>query len=236
MNIARKDILFILGSGASVDSGLPTYRGPEGIYTSSDLDPEDYFSKINIAKDIDKVWDFFRPLYKQISKATPGLTYTKLAEVLEKHPNSTIITQNIDGLAQQIIKTIPIIEVHGTSKTMTCMNKHCMSKHNVNLDKPECSCGYWCRPDIVCYGENLDPRALRDCFIQSKKAYKYVTIIGTTVQFSYLVAFIHNAKRKGAKVIHINPDSDYGLTIKKNEISIRATAFDGLVQFMENYD
>jgi hypothetical protein len=72
---------------------------------------------------------------------------------------------------------------------------------------------------------------MTECYKVSKKFYKYVIVIGTTIQFSYLKDFINNAKRRFAKVIHINPDDSYEYHIKKNENWIQNNSFDGLTEF-----
>lgn len=232
VNNKQCDILFILGSGASVDSGLPTYRGPTGIY-KDEFDPEKYFSNLNINNDIDKVWDYFRPLLKASINATPGPTYNIMKKIIDKFPKSAIITQNVDGLAYKMIDNIPLVEIHGNNRRMKCMHKKCEKIHDININKPFCECGYWCRPDITCYGEMLDIKKMTDCYKVSKKFYKYVIVIGTTIQFSYLKEFLNNAKRRFAKVIHINPDDSYEYHIKKNERWIKETAFNGLTQFYD---
>ncbi len=70
------------------------------------------------------------------------------------------------------------------------------------------------------------------CCKLSKKFYKYVIIIGTTLQFPYLNKLKNNPKCRYAKIIHINPDDNYDI-IKKNEIWIKETSYDGLKQFLD---
>jgi hypothetical protein len=72
------------------------------------------------------------------------------------------------------------------------------------------------------------------CCILSKKFFKYVIIIGTTLQFSYLKKFKNNAKCRYAKVIHINQDDNYDI-VRKNEIWIKETSYDGLKKFLSEY-
>jgi len=238
----KKDILFILGSGASVDSGLPTYRGPNGIYKDEDY-PEKYFQNINFnnilniwnVPEIEKVWDFFRDLYITSFNKDLGPTYKEIENIITKYPNSCIITQNIDGLALKLNCNIPIIEIHGNNRNMMCMNKKCKKINKINIDNPYCECKSYCRPDIVCYGEELDSKKVEQCCKETKKFYKYVVIIGTTLQFDYLKRFIQNAKRRFAKVIHINPDKNYVENVGKNEIWIKDNALEGLKYFQNKY-
>ncbi len=231
-----KDFLIILGSGASVDSGLPTYRGPEGIYTNDDFDPETFFSKISIKNDIDKIWDFFNPLLKQTIQCSPGPTYTAIDDLLKKYPNSFIITQNIDGLIYKVIDESKFVEIHGNNRNMICVNKNCQLIQPININKPSCDCGFWCRPDIVCYGESLDTKKVQKCNIETKKFYKYVLVIGTTLQFGYLKTFVENAKRRFAKVIHINPDTNYITNVRDNEYWIKMDSKSGIKMVVDVLD
>ncbi len=237
-SIDINDILFILGSGASVDSGLPTYRGPSGIY-NGDFSPEQFFSDIDIEKDIDKVWDYFRPLLISSISANPGPTYSKIKEILELYPKSSIITQNIDGLIAKALDSskVPIVELHGNNRNMICLN--CNLKMPINLDNLYChSCGNKCRPDITCFGESLDNDKFQKCIDESVKKYKYIIVLGTTLRFRYLKYFISNALTKSSKIIHINPDDDYIDSFNINNpvnIWIKLKSVEGLEDFIKTY-
>ena len=140
-----ESIFFILGAGASFDSGLPTYRGPSGLYDGKEK-PEDILS---LYSPLDKVWDFLAPLYEKISESKPGLTYDLIKELGKKYPGSFILTQNIDGHA--LSTEIPVVEIHGTWKTMVCMK--CQERIITNLQTRKCQCGNIYRPDIVLYDQ-----------------------------------------------------------------------------------
>lgn len=76
------EIIFILGSGASVDSGLPTYRGIGGIYKDNSY--EHFLSYENFKKNPRDIWEFHKELYHQISSIEhPGKTYLKIKELSE---------------------------------------------------------------------------------------------------------------------------------------------------------
>ncbi len=66
------------------------------------------------------------------------------------------------------------------------------------------------------------------CNIETKKFYKYVLVIGTTLQFGYLKTFVENAKRRFAKVIHINPDKNYMSNVRDNEYWIKMDSESGI--------
>ena len=139
------------------------------------------------------------------------------------------MTQNIDGYASKI-KNIPIIEIHGNHEFMSCIE--CCTQYKSNPDDFMCKCGSPCRPDVVLYGEDLPDKKVHQTYKLLKRKYKYIMIIGTSLQFPYLREFINKAKQKGAKVIHINPDEDYSSNVRDGEIWLRCDATTGLKTFL----
>jgi NAD-dependent deacetylase len=204
-------IFFILGAGASVDSNLPTYRGPGGLYISSHIKAEDFLS---VNSSVDDIWTFLDPLYSKIKNNKPGPTYQNLKKFANTHPRSFILTQNIDNYATDT--ELPVIEMHGSWKTMTCLV--CKSVKPSDSSSYKCSCGGFCRPDIVLFDEKLPKEKVHQLYSYIKRRPTHVIVIGTSLQFPYLRVFINKAKQRGAKVIHINPAEDYGENVKKNEI------------------
>lgn len=118
--MVRSGAVFILGAGASVDSGLPTYRGIGGIYN----DNPEYKSKLSAFSSNTEIWSILKPMYETISITQPGPTYIGLQNVIDKlgRQNCNIMTQNIDGFALTINCT-EIIELHGTWKTCSHISR-----------------------------------------------------------------------------------------------------------------
>jgi NAD-dependent SIR2 family protein deacetylase len=255
------DIFFILGSGASFDSGLHTYRGVNGYYNNvkhEESPPQilSYYNSDN-KEGLSKIWTFLKPLYDSINNDTiydkfqklmiryPSLsiiaqhikglttTYDVLNQVINRFPASFILTQNIDGYASQI-ENVPIIEIHGNSETMSCIQCYTQYKSDPNNFMCQC-CGSPCRPNIVLYREDLPDKKVHQIYKLLKRKYKYILIIGTSLQFPYLREFISKAKQKGAKVIHINPDKDYFSHVRDGEIWFRCDANSGLKTFLNFY-
>lgn len=202
-------ILFILGSGASVDSGLYTYRGNNSIngsiVTCRDSN-EDHWLK--------NQW-----LIEKLKEVKPGETYSLIQNIIDKYKTSvTIMTQNIDGLVN-IIKDAKIIELHGTVNESICDNCGNIEGIKYIHDEKKCShCNSNLRPNIIRIGENLkvDFRS----YIKKRK-YDLVIIVGTTLQFPYLRWIIGRAKcnNQYTKVIHINPDENYNDPYDKDVMS-----------------
>lgn len=236
-----KEILFLLGSGCSVDSGLFTYRG--------DTKYENY-REVNNQDTLDDIWKYLRPLYESISNASLGNTYIKLQELLDIYPNSDIFTQNIDCLANNLKINGNIVELHGNVKHMYCTK--CKTKVNVDFNNLICDCKNKYRPNIILLGENLNPNTSQMIGTILKNKYKYVLIIGTTLQFPYLRDIVNKAKGKKAQIIHINPDEKYDnpqciknthysvtktryeSNVRKNEIFLNMTAAEGIEHIINN--
>lgn len=200
MNI-NKGILFLLGSGASVDSGLKTYRGLNSI-NGSIVDVDDSY-EVQWAKH-----DWLIQTLYDIKDNGISDTYATLQAIVDKvgKDKVTVMTQNIDGLIKQVTGA-KIIELHGTVRESIC--DYCGNIEDIKYrcDDKKCSkCGKMLRSNIIRLGENLkvDYRSI------SKRAkYDLVVIVGTTMQFDYLRWIVGRAKMGGSKVIHINPDPAY---------------------------
>lgn len=237
------DLLILLGAGASVDSGLPTYRGRED---------GSYFVPISCYDGYSKMWDHFKYLYECVKDCKPGVTYDLLSELLNKYPKSNILTQNVDGYALSL--PTQVIELHGNINTMYCMK--CEVETSTDPDNLTCkSCNGKMRPNVILLDEALDRNVIMKAKNICKQNYKHVLIIGTTLQFPYLRQLISLAKGRGSKVIHINPDPHYNDTqiseisnystlgkklksehnVRKKEIWIQKTSSEGIQDFINNY-
>lgn len=219
-------IFFILGAGASVDSGLYTYRGANRKYDNYDeivelLDG----SKWNDNKY--KIWDYLEEFNNEINKIQLGETYKLIDQLYKKFPKSFVLTQNIDGLIKNI--NVPSIEMHGSLKYMKCIA--CNNMYDIDFKNKHCSCGELCKPDVILYNEDLDKRKMDDVYkLIKKNKPDYLIIIGTSLQFSYLDTFIKKSKVQKMKRFHINPDENY--KCNKGENFIGNTSNDGLRMFL----
>jgi len=229
-------IFFILGAGASVDSGLPTYRGSEGLYTSiGDYNKVTKF--LSIETPLQDLWSFMEPLYKSVNENLPGKTYKLIKEIGGIINNSFILTQNIDGNA--LSTGLPIVEIHGDCRTMYCIDKRCPKGCYQKLipvdNEYKCECGATCRPNVVLFGESLDQRKIMQVYTFIKRGPKYIVIIGTSLQFPYLEVFISKAKQRGSEVIHINPDPEYSNNIGKHEEWLMVNSSEGLEILVDRF-
>ena len=167
-----ENIVFFGGAGVSTESGLPDFRGEEGLYRKKyGRAPESYFSIRLLKTDPE---EFFRFQRKRVMSYTakPNAAHLKLAEwekagklaELEKQGKlRAIITQNIDGL-HQAAGSRNVLELHGNMRRAHCMFCHKGYDISAVLESegvPRCRiCHGIIKPDTVLYGERLNKRLL----------------------------------------------------------------------------
>ena len=169
MDLARyRRIVVLTGAGISHSAGLPTYRGPGGLWT----DPEvaALSEATAFATRRDEVCDLFWRLRQAIARVEPTPAHRALAAFEARLPADarfTIITQNIDGLHQRA-GSRSVCEYHGSLRCWRC--ETCGARIEPPAgDSPRC-CGARMRPDLVAFGEPIPveaertaKHALRDC-------------------------------------------------------------------------
>ena len=192
------------GAGISVESGIPPFRGENGLWNKIDpifLDTS-YFYKYP-----DKSWHLIKEIfYEFFGKAKPNDAHYALAELEEKKLLDVIITQNIDNLHQQA-GSKDVIEFHGTSRKLACTN--CDSQFEASAElltvlPPKCTnCSGILKPDFVFFSEPIPEPARNRSFKEAEIADVFI-LIGTTgeIQPASMIPMI--TKRNGTKIIEIN--------------------------------
>ena len=192
------------GAGISVESGIPPFRGENGLW--SKYDP--VFLDINFFKSNPlRSWNLIKEIfYDFFGNAKPNQAHVGLAE-LEKAGNlNAIITQNIDNL-HQLAGSREAYEFHGNSRELVCM--HCHKKYpvkEIDLDElpPICPhCSNILRPNFVFFGEPIPEPAQSKSFRESEIADVFL-VIGTTGEIMPASVIPYQAKENGAVIIEIN--------------------------------
>jgi NAD-dependent deacetylase len=192
------------GSGISVESGIPPFRGKNGLWTK--YDP--VFLDINyFHSHPEKSW----PLIKEIfcdyyGKVNPNAAHFSLPVLEKTGLLHSVITQNIDNLHQEAGSKL-VYELHGSCKYLVC--EKCLKKYPVSeIDlinlPPVCSvCGSVLKPDFVFFGEPLHEPAHTNSLVEAKNAEVFL-LIGTSgeVMPSSLIPF--EAKKNKCKIVEIN--------------------------------
>jgi NAD-dependent deacetylase len=226
---AARAVAAMTGAGISAESGVPTFRGADGLwrtYSASDLATPEAF-----ARDPGLVWQWYRWRQGLVGRARPNAGHLALARLQARVPAFTLMTQNVDGLHQRAGST-NVIELHGTLWRARCA-RGCGVVQNLagaapgrdagdgSAPPPACPCGALLRPDVVWFGEPLDEaridlalRAARDCDV--------FLAVGTSALVYPAAALPLVAGRAGALVVEINLD-DTPLT-PQADIALRGRA------------
>ena len=198
------------GAGISVESGIPPFRGPGGLWNK--YDPEildiNYFNQKPA-----EAWAVIKELfYDFMGNAVPNAAHLALAEMEKMGYLQAIITQNIDNLHQKAGNTT-VWEFHGNSRDLVCMGcgkKYRVAGLDLNILPPKCEkCGHILKPDFVFFGEGIPEPAMSNSFAEIDKADVFI-LIGTTGEIMPASLIPFRAKENGKKLIEINiSESNY---------------------------
>ncbi len=216
-----KHLICLTGSGISAESGIPTFRGKEGLwrkYRAEELATYEAF-----IKNPKLVWDWYKWRMGIIKIAKPNKAHLTLAKWEKNGLLKTTITQNVDGLHQRAGNS-NVIELHGNIWRARCIK--CGYKTYFEdipkEDLPRCiKCNGLLRPDVVWFGESLNVSELNKAYEEALKA-DVLIVIGTS-GIVYPAAYIPiYAEEHGAKIIEINPTETALTNIANIKLKMKA--------------
>ena len=158
-------IVFFGGAGMSTESGIPDFRGVDGLYHQQyQYPPETIISHSFYRQNPQEFYRFYknRMLFPE---AEPNRAHLALAKLEAEGKLKAVITQNIDGL-HQAAGSKEVLELHGSVHRNYCTRcgKFYSQEDILNMDEPDgiprCSCGGTIKPDVVLYEESLDQEVL----------------------------------------------------------------------------
>ncbi len=204
--LAAKSVCLLTGAGISAESGIPTFRGKEGLWKT--YRAEQLATPMAFIQDPKLVWEWYDWRRGIIASKDPNAGHLVLAEWEELFSDFTLITQNIDGLHQRA-GSHNVIELHGNIWKHRCIDENTIiENHDFPLKKipPHCEkCGALLRPHVVWFGESLDGSILHKSF-QLSSSCDVMFSIGTSAVVQPAASLPLSAAQAGAKVIEINPD------------------------------
>ena len=222
-----KKIVFVTGAGISQESGIPTFRGKDGLWRNYDAMK---LATINAFYDNPKlVWEWYNERRKNIFSAEPNLGHKAIAE-LEKFVKVVVLTQNIDGLHQRAGST-EVLELHGSIVKIKCTV--CDFKNEILTEfiriPPLCKCGNILRPDVVWFGESLPQEIWQQAMIHASKC-DVMIVVGTSLAVSPANTLPIYAKQNKATLIEINTEET--IMSSDMDLSIRNTSVIALPEFV----
>ncbi|MFW5644774.1 MAG: SIR2 family NAD-dependent protein deacylase [Bacteroidota bacterium] len=220
------------GAGISVESGIPPFRGPEGIW--SKYDPTvleiDYFRQ-----QPKESWEAIRDIfYQHFHKAAPNSAHIALAKLEKAGFIKAIITQNIDNLHQEAgSKTV--WEYHGNYKRLICMKCGDYSEADpAVLEKipPLCKKDQSVlKPDFIFFGEAIPEKANTASYHEAMVADVFI-LVGTTGEVMPANLIPRMARQNGATIIEINPEPS-AYTYEVSDIFLKGRAGEVLPVLVE---
>jgi NAD-dependent deacetylase len=235
-----KYVVAMSGAGMSVESGIPTFRGADGIWSRHGQPSANSYAEW--LADPDAFWFSERrrrvepwvvELRAALRQAKPNDGHVALAQMECSGRVMSVITQNIDGLHQDA-GSVNVIEIHGSRHKMRCVDCDDRTPRTalfIDSPPPPCGeCGGWVKFDSVLFGEPIPQATLRAAQAESDKA-DCVIVIGTSTTVKPAGGLPRIAKANGATLIEIN-SSETPLT-RSCDAVIRDTAASALPSLLE---
>ena len=199
---SSKSVVFFTGAGVSAESGIPTFRGKDGIWHK--LKPEELANFDAFLKNPEMVWEWYKHRKQIVHESKPNAAHKTIADFQNIFPEIVVITQNIDNLHKRAESKI-VHELHGNIERNYCIK--CKTFYNDEIvfsnAAPKCKCGGLIRPDVVWFGEYLP----QEEFLESEKASRNADVfivVGTSAIVYPAASMIHIAKESGAYIIEVN--------------------------------
>ncbi len=217
-------VTMITGAGVSAESGVPTFRGPDGLWRGHD--PTQLATPQAFAADPDLVWEFYNWRRELIASVEPNPAHYAIAK-LEQLLGETflLVTQNVDGL-HRLAGSRNLIEIHGSLWTIRCTECGAEKQDRSTLPpRPLCeSCSGLMRPGVVWFNEAM-PELDWMRTIEACQNTTLLLVAGTSAVVQPVASLAMAAKSLGATVAEINLDPtpnsehmDYFLQGKAGEI------------------
>ena len=204
------NIVIFTGAGISTESGIPDFRGPQGIWkTNTPIYFQDFIGSEEVRKDS---WKRKFSGQDIIKKAKPNIGHLAVAEVINKHESAYLITQNVDNLHQDAgVPDDKITEIHGNAHYASCLD--CGIRYELNSIKkaflenetvPYCdSCGGIIKTATISFGQPMPEEGMQIAQRKTLGCDLFITI-GTSLVVYPAAGFPKLAKEIGAKLIIIN--------------------------------
>ena len=209
---AATRVVALTGAGISTDSGIPDFRGPNGVWTRNPAAEklatlQNYLADPEIRK---ASWQ--GRLHHPAFSASPNTGHAALVHLEQRGKLHALITQNIDGLHARAGNSVDkVIEVHGNVHSAVCMQCGWRGSMLSTLERvrngepdPDCrECGGILKSDTISFGQALVPEVIERAMRAAEQA-DLMLAVGTTLQVYPVAHAVPIARAKGARIVIIN--------------------------------
>jgi NAD-dependent deacetylase len=212
---AAERVVVFTGAGVSAESGVPTFRGAGGLWR--EFRAEDLATLEAFARDPRLVWEWYGWRRELVARCAPNAAHAAVAR-FARRPGVTVVTQNVDGLHQRAAREAggapdDVLALHGTLFGARCTRCGRRAPHDAPVDAtssgtlPRCeACGALLRPDVVWFGETLDPRVL-DAALDAARSADACLVVGTSALVQPAASVATLAARAGATLVEVNAEA-----------------------------
>ncbi len=237
MNQARewireaRAVAVLTGAGISAESGVPTFRGPGGLWRQRR--PEQLATPEAFARDPRLIWEWYDWRRGKLAEAQPNAGHRALAALERTKQRFTLVTQNVDGLHDRA-GSRNVIKIHGDLWTLRC-TACSRERRDERIPLPElpprCECGALMRPGVVWFGEPLPAEPWERAQRAAREA-DLLLVVGTSAVVYPAAGLVPLAKACGARVIECNmEETPFSAELDK---SFRGAAGELLPQLIES--
>ncbi|MBI4801283.1 MAG: hypothetical protein HY796_02055 [Elusimicrobia bacterium] len=202
-------ILVFTGAGISTGSGIPDYRGPDGIWTKRE--PVLFQEFLDSEEKRKEYWQYKADTFEAFKAARPNDAHKALVRLEKLGKLQAVVTQNIDNLHRAAgTSNGKLIELHGTALCAECVACYDWTPMAAALGRflaggkpPKCSCGGYLKPAVVMFGESL-PQAELGLAFKAAKNCDLVISIGSTLSVEPAASVPLSARADGKPYAIIN--------------------------------
>lgn len=203
--MARRHIVILTGAGINAESGIPTFRGSNGLWFKHHI--EDVATPEAFARDPELVLEFYNQRRAQLQTVQPNTAHKALARLEQGH-NVSVVTQNVDDLHERAGST-SVLHLHG---------QLCRARSSADPDwtldigygpihvGQTCPLGSQLRPDVVWFGE---PVPMMDAARDVVSSADMLIIVGTSLAVYPAAYLAHDAPAR-AQVVVVDPGAEPG--------------------------
>jgi NAD-dependent deacetylase len=221
---SARRLTILTGAGVSAASGIPTFRGDDGLWKS--FRSEELATPEAFARDPETVWEWYDWRRQMIARARPNRAHEVIASWSRRFCAFALITQNVDGLHERA-GTQRVIRFHGSIWELSCWGRCGRPPwRNEQVPLPELpplcpGCRGLARPGVVWFGELIDPESLQRA--QDALDCDVCLVVGTSSAVYPAAGLAEKASRRGAFTAEINPEpgassTDLAIAARAEEI------------------